>query len=131
MEYINIKDKKYSLKILKLLTGQEELDIESIQENILIIAAAVDVPDRLPYLIETIKSLEIEDLEKFRFVLLRVQIDSQLHMNEDLEMYQKRLYVAQVMEKLLYGEIFLEEGEKDNDEEEENDSTLDFSFISQ
>ncbi|HLB69718.1 MAG: hypothetical protein OIN88_12805 [Candidatus Methanoperedens sp.] len=121
MEYINIKDKKYSLKILKLLTGQEELDIESIQENILIIAAAVDVPDRLPYLIETIKSLEIEDLEKFRFVLLRVQIDSQLHMNEDLEMYQKRLYVAQVMEKLLYGEIFLEEGEKDNDEEEEND----------
>ena len=119
MEHVNIREKKYSLETLELLTGQEELDTGTIQDNILIIARAVDEPHRLPYLIEAIKSLEIDDMEKFRFVLLRVQIDSQLHMNEDLERYQKRLYVAQVNEKLLYGELFLEEGKKNNDDEED------------
>ncbi|HEY9245542.1 MAG TPA: hypothetical protein VIO11_01720, partial [Candidatus Methanoperedens sp.] len=67
-----------------------------------------------------IKSLEIDDLEKFRFVLLRVEIDSELHMNEDLQRYQKRLYVAQVIEKLLYGELFFETS-KNNENDEEND----------
>jgi hypothetical protein len=117
--FVEIKNKKFSLKNLQLLTGQMQVDIETIPDNILTVAEAVEDPDMLPYLIETIKSLEIEDMDKFRFVLLRVQIDSHLHMNEDLEKYQKRLFVAQVIEKLLYGELFFEEkGEK---EEEEND----------
>lgn len=120
MNYVNIEDEKYSLKTLKLLTGQKELDIEKIPENILIIAEAVDEPDKLPYLIETIKSMQIDDMEKFRFALLRVQIDSELHMNEDLQRYQKRLYVSQIIEKLLYGELFFEAGkEKDEDEDED------------
>ena len=97
--------------------GQEEIDIESIPDNILIVAEAVDEPDKLPYLLENIKSLEIDDMDKFRFILLRVQIDSQLHMNEDLQRYQKRLYVSQVIEKLLYGELFFEEGNNDEDDE--------------
>jgi hypothetical protein len=40
-------------------------------------------------------------------------------MNEDIEMYQKRLYVSQVIEKLLYGEILLAEGKEEDEEEEE------------
>lgn len=119
MAYINIKDKKYSLKTLGLLTGQKEPDIEKIRDDILTIAEAVDEPDELPYLIETIKSLKIDDPEKFRFVLLRVQIDSQLRMNEDIEMYQKRLYVSQVIEKLLYGELLLEAAKEEEDGGEE------------
>jgi len=117
MHHINIKDKKYSFDTLKLLTGQYEPDIGEIPENLLIIAEAVDGPDKLPYLIETITSLEIDDMEKFRFALLRVQIDSELHMNEDLQRYQKRLYVAQIIEKLLYGELFFEAGKEDNEED--------------
>ena len=116
MDYANIKDRRYSMDTLKILTGQREPDIEKIHENIFIIAEAVDGPDKLPYLMEDIKSLIIDDLEKFRFVLLRVQVDSELHMNEDLQRYQKRLYVAQVIEKLLYGELFFEAG-KDEDED--------------
>jgi hypothetical protein len=115
MEYIMIKDKKYSLETLKLLTGQQEMVIKKIPNNVLVIAEAVDGPDKLPYLLETIKSLEIDDMEKFRYVLLRVQIDSELHMNEDIQKYHKRLYVSQVIEKLLYGEWFFEGG-KDEDE---------------
>ena len=113
-----IKDKKYSLETLKLLTGQEEMAIKKIPYSVLVIAEAVDGPDKLPYLLETIKSLEIDDIDKFRYVLLRVQIDSELHMNEDIEKYHKRLYVSQVIEKLLYGELFFEAG-KDEDEDDE------------
>ncbi len=118
---VNNADKKYSLKTLGLLIGNKEVVIEDVPENVLTIAEVVDDPDKLPYLIEGIKSMEIEDAEKFRFVLLRVQIDSMLHMNEDIERYQKRLYVSQVIEKLLYGEILLAEGkeEEENEEEEE------------
>lgn len=116
MEYVKINEKKYSLKTLELLIGQMEVDTEKIDDPILTIAQVVDEPDKLPFLIEGIKSLEIENMEKFRFVLLRVQIDSHLHMNEDLERYMKRLYVAQVVEKLLYGELLLEEGEENEDE---------------
>lgn len=118
MDVIFIKDKKYSLKTLGLLAGQMDVDVGNLQDNILIIAEVVDEPDKLPYLLETIKSLEIEDPEKFRFVMLRVQIDSQLHLNEDIEKYHKRLFVSQVIEKLIYGELLLEAGKEDEDEEE-------------
>ncbi len=118
MEHVIIKDRKYSLETLKLLTGQQEMEIKKIPHNVLVIAEAVDGPDKLPYLLETIKSLEIDDVEKFRYVLLRVQIDSELHMNEDIQKYHKRLYVSQVIEKLLYGELFFEAG-KDEDENDE------------
>jgi len=118
MEYVIIKDKKYSLETLKLLTGQPEMDEKNIPHSVLVIAEAVDGPDKLPYLLETIKSQEIDDMDKFRYVLLRVQIDSELHMNEDIEKYHKRLYVSQVIEKLLYGELFFEAG-KDEDEDDE------------
>lgn len=122
MDHVNVKGKKYLLNTLKLLTGNKELDIEKVPDNILIIAQAIDEPDELPYLIETIKSMEIENMDRFRFVLFRVQIDSQLHMNEDLMRYQKRLFVSQVIEKLLYEEVFLaEEKDEDEDDEEERD----------
>lgn len=119
MDVIFFKDKKYSLKTLELLTGQIDVDIEKIPENIMIIAQVVDDPDKLPYFLETIKFLEIDDLEKFRFVLLRVQIDAQLHLNEDIEKYHKRLFVSQIIEKLIYGELLLEAGKEDEDDEED------------
>ncbi len=118
MENVIIKDKKYSFETLKLLIGQQDMEIKKIPHNVLVIAEAVDGPDKLPYLLETIKSLEIDDMERFRYVLLRVQIDSELHMNEDIQKYHKRLYVSQVIEKLLYGELFFEAGKDENENDE-------------
>ena len=115
-----INDKKYSIKTLGLLTGQVDVDIEKVPENIRIIAQVVDDPDSLPYLLEILKYMTIEDSEKFRFVLLRVQIDSQLHLNEDMEKYHKRLFVSQVIEKLIYGELLLEAPKEDEDDEDED-----------
>jgi len=115
-----LNDKKYSTKTLGLLTGQVDVDIEQVPENILIIAQVVDDPDSLPYLLETLKYMKIDDMEKFRFVLLRVQIDSQLHLNEDMEKYHKRLFVSQVIEKLIYGDLLLDSPKEDEDDEDED-----------
>lgn len=117
-DYIKIIDKKYSKKTLQLLVGQKQPDFSNIQDNILLLSEVVDDPYKLPYLIEQIQSLEIEDKDKFRFALLRVQIDSELHMNEDIQRNQQRRYVAQIIEKLLYGEILLEVGGKEEEIEE-------------
>lgn len=119
MDEIIYKEKKYSLKTLGLLEGKTDVDIEKVHDNILIMAEVVDNPDKLPYFLEAIKSLEIDDPEKFRFVLLRVQIDSQLHLNEDIEKYHKRLFVSQVIEKLLYGELLLEAGKEDENDDDD------------
>lgn len=124
MNHVNIKGKKYSLETLRLLTGNKELDTEHVPDNILVIAQAIDEPDELPYLIETIKSLHIDDKEKFRYVLFRVQVDSQLHLNEDIMRYQKRLFVSQVIEMLLYEKLFFEVKEEDEEEGHEIDTGI-------
>lgn len=121
MVHVVINNKKYSMETIGLLMGTAEVDINKIPPQILAITEAVDNPDRLPFLIESILSLEIEDMEKFRYVLVRVQIDSELHMNEDIQRNHKRLYVARVIEKLLYGELLLEEGRMSEEDEEEEE----------
>ena len=115
-----INNKKYSMDTIELLMGMKDVDSGNIPAHILAIAEAVDNPDTLPFLIESIVSLEIDDMEKFRYVMVRVQIDSELHMNEDIQRNHKRLYVVQVIEKLLYGELLLEVG-KDEDEDDEEE----------
>lgn len=117
MVHVVINNKKYSMETIELLVGQKDVDASNIPAQVLSIAEAVDNPDSLPYLIESIMSLEIDDMDKFRYVLVRVQIDSELHMNEDIQRHHKRLYVVQIIEKLLYGELLLEAG-KDDDEDE-------------
>ncbi|MBW6517231.1 MAG: hypothetical protein K0A89_01835 [ANME-2 cluster archaeon] len=90
--------------------GQTEVDTVSVSEEILLLARAIDDPYSLPYLIEELNALEITDEELVRFALVRVQIDSELRMNEDIQMHQRRRFVAQVIEKLLFGEVLIEMG---------------------
>lgn len=99
-----------SVDTLRLLMGQTELDIVSVAEEILLLAKVIDDPYSLPYLIKELNDLEIKDEESVRFALVRVQIDSELRMNEDIQMHQRRRYVAQVIEKLLFGEVLIEIG---------------------
>ncbi|MDF1532368.1 MAG: hypothetical protein P1P72_08660 [ANME-2 cluster archaeon] len=99
-----------SVDTLRLLMGQTEVDTVSVSEEILLLARAIDDPYSLPYLIEELNALEITDEELVRFALVRVQIDSELRMNEDIQMHQRRRFVAQVIEKLLFGEVLIEIG---------------------
>ncbi len=99
-----------SVNTLRLLMGQTKVDTGSVPEEILLLAKAIDDPYSLPYLIEELNALEIKEEEIVRFALVRVQIDSELRMNEDIQMHQRRRFVAQVMEKLLFGEVLIEMG---------------------
>ncbi|MCK5660786.1 MAG: hypothetical protein KAH86_05450 [Methanosarcinales archaeon] len=109
-ELVEIDGLKYNLDTLKLLVGRLNVDVTEIDVSLLMIARAIDNPTLLPYLIEQIFLLDVEKEDKLRFSLIRVQIDCELHMNEDLQYYQIRRYVAQTVEKMLYGELLLETG---------------------
>jgi len=61
-----------------------------------------------------LSSSEREDL---RMALIRVQIDCELRMQEDILRFQQRRYVAQVIEILLFKELLLAPREFLDDEE--------------
>lgn len=105
---------KQNKKTLQILLGKKE--IGRVNKRFKLIASALDNPYELPSLISDIYKLEPK--EDLRLGLIRVQLDSTLRMNENLEFYQKRLYVTESIEKMLYGELLLEKG-KDSKEDEE------------
>jgi hypothetical protein len=52
-----------------------------------------------------------EDLDRLRFALLRIQIHADIHRNEDIEQAQKVKFVAQVLEKIIFGSLLMEHEE--------------------
>ncbi len=76
------------------------------------IVAALANLDEFPFLIEEIyreaMALKEDELDKLRFGLLRLQIYADIHRYEDTETTQKMKYVAEVLEKVLFGGLLLE-----------------------
>ncbi len=110
---ITILDKKYSEKNLQLITGKKDIATyrENIPEEMLLLSEVIEDPLKLPYMLDTFYTTQIKNEKAFHFALLRVQVDSDLRMHEDLQKYQQRKYVAETLEKLLYGELMLAVGE--------------------
>jgi len=110
---IIILEKKYSEKNLQLITGRKDISAhrQDIPEEMLLLSEAIEDPLKLPYLLDTFYTAHIKNEKAFHFALLRVQVDSDLRMHEDLQKYQQRKYVAETLEKLLYGELLLSVGE--------------------
>ncbi len=110
---IIILEKKYSEKNLQLITGKKDISLhhQDVPEEMLLLSEAIEDPLKLPYLLETFYTTQIKNEKAFHFALLRVQVDSDLRMHEDLQKYQQRKYVAETLEKLLYGELMLAVGE--------------------
>ena len=103
-------ERKIPVDTLQLLLGQASVEQGNVPGEVLLLAKAIDDPYCLPFIIEELDELEIKDEKMFRFALLRVQIDSELRMNEDIQMHQRRRYVAQVIEKMIFGELLIEIG---------------------
>ncbi len=65
-----------------------------------------------PLLLESIyreaQGFDDETLDRFRFALIRLQVYTDLHHYEDMESTQKVRYVAQVLEKVIFGDLLLE-----------------------
>ncbi len=110
---IIILEKRYSEKNLQLITGKKDISShkQDIPEEMLLLSEAIEDPLKLPYMLETFYTGPIKNEKAFHFALLRVQIDSDLRMHEDIQKYQQRKYVAETLEKLLYGELLLSVGE--------------------
>ncbi|AGF97448.1 Hypothetical protein MmTuc01_2120 [Methanosarcina mazei Tuc01] len=92
------------------ITGKKDICVhtEDIPEEMLLLSEVIEDPRKLPYMLETFHTAQIQN---FHFALLRVQVDSDIRMHEDIQKYQQRKYVAETLEKLLYGELMLSVGE--------------------
>jgi len=82
------------------------------------IVRALEDVTLFPHLVEPIYRMAMnydEDrLDRLRFALLRVQLYSDIHRNEDMERAQKMKYVAEVLEKTIFGSLMLEHEELGN-----------------
>ncbi len=117
---ITVKGEKFSTEDLLLLSGADEIkEPDQIKNYIMLVARALKNPMRLPWLLKDIFNLCIqeEDQRDLRLCLIRVQVEAELLMTQDIQRYQQRRYVAQVIEILLFNELLLaprepvEEGE--------------------
>jgi hypothetical protein len=117
---IVILEKKYSEKNLQLITGKKDIFThhQDIPEEMLLLSEVIEDPLKLPYMLETFYTAQIKNEKAFHFALLRVQVDSDLRMHEDIQKYQQRKYVAETLEKLLYEELMLAVGEHAGEDEE-------------
>ena len=106
-DLIDIADEKFSLSDLRLLMGVD--DLRDTKPYILLLARALRDPLRLPWLLKDICELYLGDdeLHDLRLALIRVQVDADMRMNEDIQRYQQRRYVAQVIEILMFQELLL------------------------
>ena len=79
------------------------------------IIACLENPLTFPDLLEPIyrEAMKLDDdtLDRFRFSLLRLQLYSDIHRNEDLEKAMHIKYVAQVLEKVIFGSLVMEQEE--------------------
>jgi hypothetical protein len=117
---ITLNGEIFSAQDLLLISGADEItDPNQIKNYILLVARALRNPMRLPWLLKDIFNLCIqeEDQRDMRLCLIRVQVEAELMMTQDIQRYQQRRYVAQVIEILLFNELLLaprepvEEGE--------------------
>ncbi len=83
------------------------------------IVAALENPLAFPDLLEPIyreaMNLDDETLDRFRFSLMRLQLYADIHRNEDLEQMMHIKYVAQVLEKVVFGSLIMEPAEPSAD----------------
>lgn len=91
----------------RILTGREK-SLPLYKDVI----AALESPPAFPDLLEPIyreaMTLDDETLDRFRFSLLRLQLYADIHRNEDLEKAMHIKYVAQVLEKVVFGSLIME-----------------------
>jgi len=104
MKSIFIGDKSTSLE---KWAKQGNLDVDMVR----CILKSIEEPDETPYLLERItkdfRKVSRRSRSEIRSALLRVQIDCSINSNADPIKISKQLFIAQVLEKLLFGSNLL------------------------
>jgi len=92
---------------MRVLCGKEKP--LAIYEGVI---ACLENPQAFVDLVEPIyreaMNLDDDTLDRFRFALVRLQLYSDIHRNEDLEKATELKYVSQVLEKLVFGTLVME-----------------------
>ncbi len=101
------------MKLREVLEGgKEPLEIYT---DILAVLADVQLfPGSLEQIYRKAMTFSEEDLDRFRFALLRLQVYSDINRTMDMEQAQKIKYVSQVLEKVIFGSLLLEHEEIDH-----------------
>lgn len=92
---------------LRILTGTEKPlpiytgIIKSLEDPLVF-------PDLIEPIYREAMTMDDETLDRFRFSLIRLQLYSDIHRNEDMEKAMHIRYVAQVLEKVIYGSLIME-----------------------
>jgi hypothetical protein len=83
------------------------------------VVACLENPQVFPDLLEPIyreaMNLDDDTLDRFRFSLMRLQLYADIHRNEDLEKAMYIKFVAQVLEKVIFGSLIMEPAEPSAD----------------
>jgi hypothetical protein len=91
----------------EVLTGKEK-PFDIYDDIILALSDIRQFPDLVEPIYRKAMLMDEEGLDRLRFALVRVQIFSDIHRNEDMEQAQKLKYVSQVLEKVIFGSLILE-----------------------
>ena len=85
-------------------------------ETVLLIAECLENPSRFYLNVERI--VKAPSIKEMRLHLVRAQIDSELNMRENVDLHTQRLWVAQTLERMVFGGLMTEgenlEGKKDD-----------------
>lgn len=101
--YVEIDGVTFTQHMIDVIMGEE--GAEDLKEEWLPIAEALQHPERFPLLLNDI--LDVENSSELRRALIRVQIDSQLRIDEDLDFYKKQLFTAESIEILIFRRLRL------------------------
>ena len=95
------------MNIREVLTGKEK-PFEIYDEISVALSDIRQFPDLVEPIYRKAMLMDEEGLDRLRFALVRVQIYSDIHRNEDMEQAQKLKYVSQALEKVIFGSLILE-----------------------
>lgn len=102
-ETVIIDGEEYSKETVEVLMGEKGTD--GLREGWKPIAKALSHPKELPFLLEDI--VDIENDKELRLGLVRIQVNAQLSMKENLDFYKQQLFTAKSIEIILYNTLLL------------------------
>lgn len=100
---LNIDGEEYSRETVEVLMGEKE--VNELKEEWKPVAKALSNPKELPFLLDDI--VDIGNDKELRLGLVRIQVNAQLKMKEDLDFYKQQLFTAKSIEIILYNTLLL------------------------
>jgi len=87
-------------------------EMEIYKEIVICLEDLNHLPDMVEPIVRSAQLFNEPELERLRFALVRVQIYTDIHSTQDMEKAQRVRYVAQVLERIIFGGLLLEAADR-------------------